>query len=84
MVPDPQLPSPMETSSEDESIDIKHTARSTTLPSTITPALTPQLSQIGKQLTGKKIALESPDNAARELARSLTLEEQVCLRFPSL
>lgn len=49
---------------------------------TLTPALTPEEKPAEDIMTGKKLfTLEKPDDRARELAASLSLEEQVCYLF---
>lgn len=64
-------------------IDLKHPAIQVQPVTLDTPSLTPastpgEVSPSDDAMTGKKIfSLERPDDRARELAASLTLEEQV-------
>ncbi|OCL11034.1 hypothetical protein AOQ84DRAFT_203405 [Glonium stellatum] len=64
-------------------VTIKHAAHHPTfMPPTLTPALTPEEPINIEIMAGKKLyTLERPDDAARELAAKLSLEEQVGYGF---
>lgn len=73
--------SPIEESNK-APLDIKQAMRqpAVTTPPTLTPALTPEETFVDEvdAMAGKKLfSLERPDDRARQLAASLTLEEQV-------